>query len=216
MKKKILLASIVTLSLALLVAVGGSIAWLIAETNEVSNVFKPSNIDITLIETTTDYKMIPGNAIAKNPKVTVTADIPCYVFVKVDEVNATNYDFDAFLEYCIADGWKLYGGMDATTESGSAIDTVDKDSYVLYRTYTPGTDSVNSWNVLGCEKGSHTDGTTCNGCVVVKGEVTKQMMTAITGDVAQPTLKFDAAAVQMDNLTIAAAYEQAWNTTPTT
>lgn len=72
MKKK---TFIIALCLALVVAfaAGGAIAWLTATTGTVTNTFTVGNIDIDLTETTTDYKMVPGNTIAKDPKVTVKA-----------------------------------------------------------------------------------------------------------------------------------------------
>ena len=50
MKKKILLASIIALSLALLVAVGGTIAYLFTETNDIVNTFTYGDINIDIKE----------------------------------------------------------------------------------------------------------------------------------------------------------------------
>ena len=54
------------------VTVGGTLAWLTAETTEVKNTFSTSNIGVELKETTTEYKMVPGWDIAKDPKAWVT------------------------------------------------------------------------------------------------------------------------------------------------
>lgn len=52
-------------------AVGGTVAWLVSSTNAVVNTFTYGDINITLGETTgSDYTIIPGVNIDKNPKVT--------------------------------------------------------------------------------------------------------------------------------------------------
>ena len=56
-------------------AVGGTVAWLTAQTGPVVNTFTYGNINITLSETTgEDYKIIPGVDIEKDPTVTVKKD----------------------------------------------------------------------------------------------------------------------------------------------
>ena len=98
MKKKILLASIIALSLALLVAVGGTVAWLFASTEDLVNTFTPSNVAVELKENTGEfYKMIPGTVLPKDPTVTVKNDIDCYVFIELEKVNNP----DKYLEYSI-------------------------------------------------------------------------------------------------------------------
>ena len=52
-------------------ALGGTLAWLTAKTDTVTNTFTVGDINIDLTETTTDYKLVPGNTIAKDPTVTV-------------------------------------------------------------------------------------------------------------------------------------------------
>ena len=62
---------------------GGTLACLTSTTGAVTNTFTVGDINITLDETTSDYKMIPGYTIAKDPKVTVAANSEkCYLFVK--------------------------------------------------------------------------------------------------------------------------------------
>lgn len=84
-------------------AVGGTVAWLTAQTGPVVNTFTTSNIKVELKETTgTNYKMIPGYTISKDPKATVLdGSEECYLFVKLDE--STN--FDDYMTYEMADGW---------------------------------------------------------------------------------------------------------------
>lgn len=97
------LAALAAVALALGCVIGGTMAWLTAQTTPVTNTFTTSDIGVTLAETTgTSYQMIPGYTITKDPKVTVTAGSEtCYLFVKVEK--STN--FDAFMEYSMADGW---------------------------------------------------------------------------------------------------------------
>ena len=94
----------------LAVSVGGTVAWLTAKTNPVVNTFTAGDINITLEETTGNtYKMVPGNTIEKDPKVTVEAGSEAsWLFVKVEK--STN--FDTFMTYAIADGWTALPGVD--------------------------------------------------------------------------------------------------------
>lgn len=106
MKKKIAI-SIVAVALVLCCAIGGTLAWLTDKTGPVTNTFTVGDINIDLDETTSDYKMVPGNTIAKDPKVTVEAGSEaCWLFVKVTKSG----NFDQFLTYAMADGWTQYEG----------------------------------------------------------------------------------------------------------
>ncbi|HPY37328.1 MAG TPA: SipW-dependent-type signal peptide-containing protein [Clostridia bacterium] len=83
MKKKVLL---IALAAILLVgaSIGGTLAWLTA-TASVTNTFTVGNITMSLNETTSDYKIVPGRPISKNPKVTVAeGSEKCFVFVKIE------------------------------------------------------------------------------------------------------------------------------------
>lgn len=77
------------LVLALGCAVGGTIAWLTANTDPVVNTFTYGNINIELNETKPEgqqAKIIPGKDIDKNPEVTVKpGSEACWLFVKVVE-----------------------------------------------------------------------------------------------------------------------------------
>ena len=106
---------VLVLALALIVGVAGgaTFAWLTAKTDPVVNTFTYGDINITLAENTgSDYKIIPGVDIAKDPKVTVKAGSEaCWLFVKVDEENwpaLTYVDGETTVrkvKYDIADGW---------------------------------------------------------------------------------------------------------------
>lgn len=102
-------AFIALLALVLVIGcvAGGTVAWLVAKTEPVVNTFTYGNINITLAETTgTNYKVIPGTVIEKDPKVTVKAGSEaCYLFVKVEKVGTFTG-----MSYEIADGWTALEG----------------------------------------------------------------------------------------------------------
>lgn len=108
MKKKTI---ILLLALVLVVGgvIGGTIAWLTAATDPVTNTFTVGDINITLAETKTDFKMVPGNEIEKDPKVTVEANSEdCWLFVKVTKSD----NLDDFITYDMANGWTPLTGVD--------------------------------------------------------------------------------------------------------
>lgn len=108
MKKKTL-ALVLALTLLVAGVVGGTLAWLTDQTDEVKNTFTVGDINIGLTETTADYKMVPGNTIAKDPTVTVKANSEaCWLFVKVTE----STDLKDFITYAIAEGWTALPGVD--------------------------------------------------------------------------------------------------------
>lgn len=108
MKKKTL-ALVLALTLLVAGVVGGTLAWLTDQTDEVKNTFTVGDINIGLAETTTNYKMVPGNTIAKDPTVTVKANSEaCWLFVKVTE----SENLDTFITYAIAEGWTALPGVD--------------------------------------------------------------------------------------------------------
>ena len=89
--KKLVMA-VVALSLALVCVIGGTLAYLVASSNTVTNTFTYGEIALTLTETEGTEsgdvrefgKVVPGATIKKDPTVTVTADSEnCYVYVKV-------------------------------------------------------------------------------------------------------------------------------------
>lgn len=108
MKKKTL-ALVLALTLLVAGVVGGTLAWLTDQTDEVKNTFTVGDINIGLTETTADYKMVPGNTIAKDPTVTVKANSEaCWLFVQVTE----STDLKDFITYAIAEGWTALPGVD--------------------------------------------------------------------------------------------------------
>lgn len=137
MKKK-LTVSLAVLALVACMAAGATLAWLTAKTSSVTNTFTYGDINIELKETTGEsYKMVPGNTIAKDPKVTVKANSEaCWLFVKVEKSD----NFDKFMTYGIADGWTKLDGVDGVYYREVASPTDDtvfdvlKDNSVTVKT----------------------------------------------------------------------------------
>ncbi|MCQ2512504.1 MAG: CalY family protein [Lachnospiraceae bacterium] len=168
MKKKKVIVTIIAAALILCLAIGGTIAWLTAKTDPVTNTFTVGDINITLDESDDlDLKMVPGKEITKDPKVTVLENSEdCWLFVKIDKSS----NFDAFMTYGIADGWTQLG-------------TEETYPGVYYREVSSIT-SEKEFPVLADNK------------VTVKGEeVTKEMLSALTPE-NYPTLTFKAYACQ--------------------
>lgn len=171
---------VVALMLVVCVAsIGGTIAWLTDKTEAVTNTFSPSNIMIDLKE---DYptngiaNMIPGGVIAKNPTATISNDVDAYLFVKIDE--STDPDLDNYIDWEIADGWKLLELV-----SGAPDATGDRDVYVYYREVSKGANQ--EFGILDGNK------------VSVLPSVTKTDMAAIANN--KPTLSFTAYAIQKES-----------------
>lgn len=185
------------LTLALGGAVGGTIAWLISSTDEVTNTFKYGDIDITLTETDTNetpgdktdqgdgddnpntntYEMVPGTAITKDPTITVLADSePAWLFVKLDK----SKNFDDFMTYEMAAGW------------------TELETGVWYRT-TEWDDENQEFGVI------------LNNAVNVKEEITKEDLNALDKEGTYPTLTVSAYAVQRDaSIEAIDTVEEAW------
>ena len=172
MKKKhiaLLLACVMLMG----VAIGGTMAWLTDKSDQVTNIFTMSDITITLSETkggdAKEFKMVPGHTIEKDPKVAVSDDSEdCWLFVKVME--STTPDLDAYISYAVAEGWE-------------EVEVDAQDDVKVYGRIVNKTDATKEFSILSGDK------------VTVLGSVTKEMMEAIA--TTQPTLTFEAAAVQL-------------------
>lgn len=187
-------AFIALLALVLVIGcvAGGTVAWLVAKTDTVTNTFTYGKIDIALAETTgKDYKIIPGTDISKDPKVTVTAGSEaCWLFVKVEETGTFVADK---VTYAIADSW--------TQGDGTEI-----PSNVYYRAVSAEDANTGvSYYVLAG------NATYPNGVITVSSDLTKENIPS-----AQPTLKITAYAVQQENIPDAATAWKAANPTTTT
>ncbi|MGN1334479.1 MAG: SipW-dependent-type signal peptide-containing protein [Anaerovoracaceae bacterium] len=127
MKKKTLTVALAVV-LVLCCAVGATLAWLTDTTDPVTNTFTVGDINIDLTETTNNYKMVPGNTIAKDPTVTVEAGSEaCWLFVKVEE----SANFGSFLAYSIADGWTALEGQTGVYYREVAAPATDQEFAVL-------------------------------------------------------------------------------------
>lgn len=190
--KKVLISALAIVLVACC-AIGGTLAWLKAESKTVTNTFTYGDINLTLDESilgddgaltssrtdsgNDDYKMLPGTDLPKDPKVTVKAKSEaCWLFVKIEE----SANFRSFMSYDVNSNWAV---LDATKYPG------------VY--YYNGT-ALNSYITADKEFEVLT-----NNKVSVKSGVTKGMFTA-SGYTA-PTLKFTAYAVQKDGFNTAAA-----------
>lgn len=164
------LAMLLALVLVLGSVIGGTLAWLTAKDTPVVNTFSKSTIGVALEETTTEYKMIPGWDIAKDPKAWITdGSEAAYLFVKVEK----SANFDTFMTYEIAEGWN-----ELTSAAG--------ENYKVYYREVAST-QVGEDNAFAILKDNK---------VTVKGEeVTKEMMTA--ANFVEPTLTFTAYAHQL-------------------
>ena len=190
MKKKSIATLLIVVVLTAAIAVGGTLAYLTAKTDTVTNTFTVGNVAIDLTEehpADQTAKMVPGNTIEKDPMVTVNANSEaCWLFVKIDKSS----NFDNFFEtFSVADGW---------TQGSGAI-----PSNVYYRQVNSSASAQNFYILAG-------NITYANGFVTVNGTVTQDMMNGITTDpTTAPTLAFTAYAVQLDNLTAAQAWAEA-------
>ena len=118
-------AILLALVLAIGCAVGGTLAWLISQTEPVVNTFTYGDINIELYEheynagknkletkkvTKVDnYKIIPGVDLPKDPTVEVKAKSEaCWLFVKVEEQGTFVADK---VTYEIANGWNALTGQ---------------------------------------------------------------------------------------------------------
>lgn len=134
------------LVLALGCAVGGTIAWLTKTTDPVVNTFTYGNIDIDLTETVRTYKIVPGQKIDKDPKVTVFANSEdCYLFVKVEEENWPDFKDGSSrkVSYAIANGWTeletgVYYREVANSDANQVFQVLANDEVTVSNTLTKG------------------------------------------------------------------------------
>lgn len=154
MKKKGL-ALVLALTLLVVGVVAGTLAWLTAQTAPVVNTFTTSDIKVELKENTgTNYKMIPGYTISKDPTATVlTGSEECYLFVKLEK----SQNFDDYMTYEMDEGWTVV--PDETNVYFRKVLTEDMDTAysVLKNNQVTVKDSVtkeqmNALDAAGAEK----------------------------------------------------------------
>lgn len=106
MKKKYLWL-IISSVLILAIVVGVTIAFLVSKSDIVSNTFTYGKVKITLTETDSEYFLLPGASVEKDPTVTVLKNSEdCWLFIKIEKQN----DFDNYCSFVLDDGWALLLG----------------------------------------------------------------------------------------------------------
>lgn len=179
---KVLVIALVVIMLATGI-IGGTLAWLVDQTDSVVNTFTYGDINIDLEETptpddddnpdTNEYEMIPGEDVVKDPKVTVKEDSKAnWLFVKLDK----SENFDDFMEYEMAAGW-----IPLKDAQGEVIEGV------YYREVPEVVDEDIVYEVIKDNK------------VHIKESVTKEMLNALNPEGQEanfPTLTVTAYAVQ--------------------
>lgn len=171
-----ILAVVLALVLMVGVVAGGTLAWLMDTSDPVINTFTYGDIDIELIETTgTEYPMIPGNELEKNPTVTVKGGSEeCWLFIKVEKSG----NFPSFLEYEIKDTWMPLAGYEGVVyvyKNGND-----------FATTVPASDTDQTFEILKDNK------------VTVSADADKAALAPFEN--AEPTLTFTAYAVQRANV----------------
>lgn len=158
-------------------AVDGTLAWLTAKTNSVSNTFAVGNIGLELKEgevtTVGTVIFVPGQTWTKDTTVTIEAGSEkCYLFLHIDEKNNTLSSSNS--EKVIQWEFKNEGWTPLDDYNGyyyRIVDSSDEDaSFMLIK----------------------------DGKLTVNPDVTKGMKIMSYG--VEPCLSFTAAAIQFDNL----------------
>ena len=137
MKKKIFVIVVSILSICSFV-IGTSVAWLSSTTDTVVNTFTYGDINIKIEETdtkdndnnefTNEYKMLPGNKITKDPKITVLANSEdSYLFVEIKE----SENFKNFMKYELVEGWTLVEGTENVYVREVTKSDKDQEFFVL-------------------------------------------------------------------------------------
>lgn len=194
MEKRInkkVIATILAVVLVMGSIVGGTLAWIVAESEEVINTFTYGDVNIDLEETdteldnddddnTNEYEMMPGQDIAKDPKVTTKEGSEAnWLFVKLEK----SENFDEFLTYTIGEGW-----TQLLDETGAEVEGV------YYRFQAEIVDDGDAATV-----GDVTYSVLMEDKVHVLETVTKEQLNALdpeNEDATYPTLSVTAYAVQ--------------------
>lgn len=164
---------------------GGTVAWLVSKPDPIVNVFTVGNINATLTETakteTTEFKIVPGVDITKDPVATVKAKSEdCYLFVQLTEKN-----------------WPTFTETDKTTRKVKyeiAKGWTELEDGVYYRVVTKSDTENQSYPVLQDNK------------VTVSNTLTKENANAIQ-TAGTPELTVAVYAVQKESM---GSVEKAW------
>ena len=198
MNAKKIVAALLAVVLLIGIGVGGTLAWLKATTDPVTNTFTVGDIAIDLKEhklnetgtdllTGTDnevnaesnYKIVPGDTQPKDPFVRFTKDSePCWLFVKVEEKNNTVGASD-----------KKYVTYSVDTSEWNAL---AGETGVYYKKLETLTTKDTEISILTDNEVSYSE------------DLTKADLNAVT-DSTKPQLVFTAYAVQLEAAADAAA-----------
>ena len=121
--KKSLIIIIAVVLLCFCVA-GTTFAWLMSKSQTITNTFVIGNVTIRLSESTPrNNKLLPGDLLVEDPKVTVKADSEdCWLFIKVDKSD----NFDYFMDYKIQTGWTALDGYEGVYYREVALSDEDQ------------------------------------------------------------------------------------------
>ena len=209
--KKRTAALLLTFVLIFGAAVGGTVAWLTAKTDDVVNTFTVGDINIDLREhklmtnevtgkyyldensevQTNSYNFVPGDTLPKDPFVRVRAGSEaCYLFIKVTEEHNTitvSDKTEKVINYKVDD--KVWTPVDG--HAGYWYKEVEATG-------------ANASDPLYILTGNDTFE---NGCVEVNTGVTKSMVDDLNA--SNPKVIFTAAAIQSENIAnVATAFAQ--------
>lgn len=188
--KKRAIAIVLAAVLLIGAVVGGTIAWLFDTSDTVTNTFTVGDINITLTETegtkvgdsetNRDFAFLPGDTLAKDPKITVAANSEaCYVYVKIEKENNQIGKINDIFDLQVASGWtQVTGKTNFWYKEVAATGSNPTEIYVL-----KGGDSTNN-----------------NGQVRISDKLTKEDVITINTADTKPAIKITAAAIQKSNL----------------
>lgn len=99
----------IILTIAAFMLVSVTLAYLVSVSNQLDNSFTKGNVEIFLAETTgSDYLLIPGKVIDKDPAITVKRNSEkCWLFCKIDKSSNS----DDYLSYELENGWTELNGV---------------------------------------------------------------------------------------------------------
>lgn len=167
-KSKIRLILLIVASVALIVSltIGGTLAWLTAQSDTLINTFTVGKITMTLdeaeiidgkptgdridskknIDTDNSYTIIPGATIDKDPTITIgEGSESCYVFAAIKTnlpVDVTDPNQNVIKKWDIGTGWEVVTSSSYTAKDGDTVtiyvfsDTTTKAPQVVTPTTT--------------------------------------------------------------------------------
>ena len=122
--RKVLL-TVCCAALLVCVTIGATVAYLTDSTQEIKITFTVGNVDISLAETTSNYKMVPSQPIDKDPTVTVEAGSEaCWLFVKIEE----SANLDNYISCDVAEGWTKLNTTPADTIYYRSVDALTAEN----------------------------------------------------------------------------------------